>query len=220
MYQPTHGKFLVDDPLALLTAFAKERAATMVSLGDDGYWTTMLPLIVDPTKGSHGVLRGHVARANPHWRALEKQGSAVVIFHGPDAYISPAWYEEKRRTGKVVPTWNYSMVVVNGAITVQHEHEWLLENVRELVQRHEGARPKPWAIDDAPADYIDVQAKAIVGIELTIARIDAKQKLTQNRSAEDFEGTLAALEAGQPLERAVANDMASLTKRPRGATRC
>jgi transcriptional regulator len=219
MYQPGHGKFSVDDPLALLTEFAAQRAATLVSFGEDGYWTTLLPLIVDPTRVPLGQLRGHVARANPHWRALEKEGRAVALFHGPDAYVSPAWYEEKRRTGKVVPTWNYSIVAVHGAVQVTHDHDWLLANVRELVERHERPRPEPWALDDAPVDYIDVQAKAIVGLEFTIERIDAKQKLTQNRSAADFEGALAALSQGTPRERAVAGDMAASTKRPRAATR-
>jgi transcriptional regulator len=218
MYQPTHSKFAVDDPLALLTELGQTQAGTLVSLADDGYVTTMLPLIVDPAQGQWGTLRGHVARANPHWRALEQQPSAVVIFHGPDAYITPSWYEEKRRSGKVVPTWNYSMVVVQGSVIVHHEHDWLLANVGELVTRHESQRRKPWFVSDAPADYIDVQAKAIVGVELTIERIDAKQKLTQNRSAADFEGTLAGLSAGEPRERAVALDMERATRRPRGAT--
>jgi transcriptional regulator len=218
MYQPAHGKFIVDDPLELLTELARERAATLVSLGDDGYLTTMLPLIVVPGRGEHGLLQGHVARANPHWRALEGQAQAIVIFHGADAYISPTWYPEKQRNGKVVPTWNYSMVVVHGTITVHHEHDWKLANVRDLVVRHESQRDEPWAVDDAPADYIDVQAKAVVGLEMAIERIDAKQKLTQNRSVEDFEGTLAALSNGSPRERAVAQEMATTTKRPRGAT--
>jgi transcriptional regulator len=213
MYQPGHGKFLVEDPLELLTEFAHDSPATLVSQADGGYLTTMLPFIVAP-----GMLRGHVARANPHWRALERQGAAVAIFLGPDAYVSPAWYEEKRRNGKVVPTWNYSMVVVHGRVLVHHEHDWLLENVGELVARHESQRSEPWALSDAPADYIDVQAKAIVGLEMTIERIDAKRKLSQNRSAADFEGTLQGLSAGEPRERAVANDMARLTRRPRDAT--
>jgi transcriptional regulator len=213
MYQPGHGKFVVDDPLALLTEFARENPATLVSRSDKGFLTTMLPFIVAP-----GVLRGHVARANPHWRALENDGAAVAIFHGADAYVSPAWYEEKRRNGKVVPTWNYSMVVVHGTIKVHHEHDWLLENVGELVARHESLRSEPWALSDAPADYIDVQSRAIVGLEMTIERIDAKQKLSQNRSAADFEGTLEGLSKGVPREQAVADDMARLTKRPRDAT--
>ncbi|MEO8625827.1 MAG: FMN-binding negative transcriptional regulator, partial [Candidatus Limnocylindrales bacterium] len=122
MYQPAHGKFTVDDPLALLSQLAQTQAGTLVSLSADGYVTTMLPWIVDRAQGQGGVLRGHVASANPHWRALERQASAIVILHGPDAYISPSWYEEKRRNGKVVPTWNYSMVVVHGTVTVHHEH--------------------------------------------------------------------------------------------------
>jgi transcriptional regulator len=216
MYQPGHGKFVVDDPLTLLAELARNSAATLVSLGDDGYLTTMLPLIVVP---DGTCLEGHVARANPHWRALEKQGSAIVIFQGADAYVSPAWYPEKQRNGKVVPTWNYSIVVVHGTVTVRHEHDWKLDNVRALVERHESAREQPWAIEDAPADYIDVQARAVVGLEMMIERIDAKQKLTQNRSADDFEGTLEGLGKGSPRERAVAADMTAATKRPRGATR-
>jgi transcriptional regulator len=214
MYQPGHGKFIVDDPLRLLTELARVSPATLVSQSEGGYLTTLLPFIVAP-----GVLRGHVARANPHWRALEGRGTAVAIFLGPDAYVSPAWYEEKRRNGKVVPTWNYSVVVVHGMVKVHHEHGWLLENVGELVARHESQRKEPWALSDAPADYIDVQARAIVGLEMTIERIDAKRKLSQNRSAADFEGTLEGLGAGEPRERAVANDMARLTRRPRDATR-
>lgn len=218
MYQPSHGKFVVDDPLALLTEFAQHRAATIVSLTDGGFRTTMLPLIVDASQGEHGVLRGHVARGNPHWRELERDGRAVALFYGPDTYISPAWYEEKRRTGKVVPTWNYSTAVAHGTISITHDHEWLLENVRALTLRHETPRPDPWHIDDAPADYIDTETRAIVGITLTIERIDAKQKLSQNRSPADFDGVLAAMSEGLPRERAVARDMSLLTKRPRDAT--
>jgi transcriptional regulator len=214
MYQPGHGKFVVEDPLAVLAELARVSPATLVSQSDGGYLTTLLPFIVAP-----GLLRGHVARANPHWRALESHGPAVAIFLGPDAYVSPAWYEEKRRNGKVVPTWNYSMVVVHGTIKVYHEHDWLLANVGELVARHESQRNEPWALGDAPPDYINVQARAIVGLEMTIERVDAKRKLSQNRSAADFEGTLEGLSAGEPRERAVANDMARLTRRPRNATR-
>ena len=216
MYQPAHNKFTVDDPLGLLIELAQHRAAVLVSMGDDGFLTTMLPLIVAPD-GTR--LEGHVARANPHWRALETHGKAIAIFEGADAYISPAWYPEKQRHGKVVPTWNYSMAVVHGTITVRHEHEWKLDNVRALVDRHESQREEPWAVDDAPADYIDVQAKAVVGFEMVIERIDAKTKLTQNRSVEDFEGTLAALSKGSAHERNVAADMETATKRPRDATR-
>jgi len=162
--------------------------ATFVSIDRDELCANHFPMLLETGDDGKRVLRGHVARANPHWRALESHGVAVAIFHGPDAYVSPAWYEEKRRNGKVVPTWNYSMVVVHGTIKVHHEHDWLLENVGELVARHESQRGKPWALSDAPADYIDVQARAIVGLEMTIERIDAKRKLSQNRSTADFEG--------------------------------
>jgi transcriptional regulator len=202
MYQPGHGKFNVDDPLALLAELAQQRVATLVSIGDGGFWTTMLPLIV-----GEGVLRGHVARANNHWRALERDARAVALFYGPDAYISPAWYEEKRLTGKVVPTWNYSLVAVHGSIRVHHEPEWLLENVRELVLRHEAPRPAPWHIDDAPADYIQTQARAIVGLELAIERIEAKQKLTQNRSVAARPSQLIGATQSSAGERGVGRTM-------------
>jgi transcriptional regulator len=111
------------------------------------------------------------------------------------------------------------MAVVHGTISVRHEQDWKLANVRALVERHEGQRDEPWSVEDAPTDYIDVQAKAVVGLEMIIERIDAKTKLTQNRSVEDFEGTLEALSKGSAHQRNVAADMAAATKRPRDATR-
>ena len=106
--------------------------------------TTILPMLFDAADGEHGTLRGHVARGNPHWREVADDGTteAIAIFNGPDAYISPAWYEEKRLTGKVVPTWNYTTVVAHGRLTLHHEPDWLLPHVRRLVERHEAARDR------------------------------------------------------------------------------
>ncbi len=132
---------------------------------------------------------------------------SLAIFNGPDAYVSPAWYEEKQRTGKVVPTWNYVTVLAHGSITVHREPEWLLAHVRQLTDRHEAGRPDPWSIDDTPEGYVETQVKAIVGLELRISRLEAKRKLTQNRSAADFEGTMAGLSTGSPREAAVADEM-------------
>ena len=209
MYQPAHGRFNVADPIAFLAELSAVAPATLVTAGKDGMRTTILPMLFDPADGAQGMLRGHVARGNPHWREVAEDGSteAIAIFNGPDAYVSPAWYEEKRRTGKVVPTWNYTTVVVHGRLSLRHEPEWLVPHVRRLVERHEADRHDAWSLDDAPPDYVAVQAKAIVGLELRIERIDAKRKLTQNRSREDFDGTIAGLEEGSPGEEAVAAEM-------------
>lgn len=207
MYQPVHGRFTVPDAAAMLADLAASVPATLVTLGSEGLRASILPLLFDPHEGDLGVLRGHLARPNSQWRDLSTEVEAIAIFNGPDAYVSPAWYAEKRRTGKVVPTWNYSTIVVHGSIAVHHEPEWLLGHLRRLVDRHEAGRPDPWSIDDPPDGYIESQARAIVGIELRISRIDAKRKLSQNRSVADVEGVIAALAAGSPQERAVAADM-------------
>jgi transcriptional regulator len=209
MYQPAHGRFVVPDTAARLAELSAVVPATLVTAGPDGMRTTILPMLFEPEDGEHGMLRGHVARGNPHWREVADDGTteAIAIFNGPDAYISPAWYEEKRRTGKVVPTWNYTTVVVHGRLSLRHEPEWLIPHVRRLVERHEAGRPDAWSVDDAPTDYVAIQAKAIVGLELHIERIDAKRKLTQNRSREDFDGVVAALSEGSPREEAVAAEM-------------
>src|SRR6188474_3409849 len=167
MYQPAHGRFSVADPAALLAELSAVVPATLVTAGPDGMRTTILPMLFEPGDGEHGMLRGHLARGNPHWREIADDGSteAIAIFNGPDAYISPAWYEEKRRTGKVVPTWNYTTVVAHGRLTTQHDPAWLVPHVRRLVERHEAGRPDAWSLDDAPPDYVAIQAKAIVGLE-------------------------------------------------------
>jgi transcriptional regulator len=216
MYQPAHGRFSVADPATLLAELSAVVPATLVTAGPDGMRTTILPILFEPADGEHGMLRGHLARGNPHWREIADDGSteAIAIFNGPDAYISPAWYEEKRRTGKVVPTWNYTTAVVHGRLTTQHDPAWLVPHVRRLVERHEAGRLDAWSLDDAPPDYVAIQAKAIVGLELRIERIDAKRKLTQNRSQEDFDGVVAALSEGSPREQAVAAEMRREPPRP------
>jgi transcriptional regulator len=215
MYQPAHGKFEVEDPAALLAELCAVAPATLVTHGPDGFRASILPMLFDRDDGPHGMLRGHLARGNPQWREIEASistvgdgaGEALAIFDGPDAYISPSWYEEKRLTGKVVPTWNYVTVQAQGTISTIHDSEWLIPHVGRLVARHEAGRPDPWALTDAPEDYVRTQARAIVGLELRITRLDAKTKLTQNRSAADIEGTIEGLSAGGTRERAVTEEM-------------
>ena len=214
MYQPPHGHFAVSDPARLLADLAAVVPATLVTLAADGLRVSILPMLIDPGEGDHGVLRGHVARPNPQWRDISADVEALAILAGPDAYVTPSWYEEKRRTGKVVPTWNYSTVVVHGSLVVRHEPEWLLAHVRRLVDRHEAGRVEPWSIDDAPDGYVDTQVRAIVGLELRISRLEAKRKLSQNRSGADIAGVIEGLAEGSPGERAVAADMRDDVPRP------
>lgn len=215
MYQPAHRKFVVQDPAALLADLSRGAPATLVTYGPGGFRASILPMLFSPDDGEHGILRGHLARGNPQWREIEasiaaggdRAGEALAIFDGPDAYVSPAWYEEKRLTGKVVPTWNYVTVQVHGAISTIHDPEWLIPHVARLVARHEAGRPDPWALTDAPDDYVRTQARAIVGLELRITRLEAKAKLSQNRSDPDINGTIGGLAAGTPMEQALAAAM-------------
>lgn len=215
MYQPAHRKFEVQDPAALLADLSRGVPATLVTYGPDGFRASILPMLFSPDDGENGILRGHLARGNPQWREIEasiaaggdRAGEALAIFDGPDAYVSPAWYEEKRLTGKVVPTWNYVTVQAHGVISTIHDPEWLIPHVARLVARHEAGRPDPWALTDAPDDYVRTQARAIVGLELRITRLEAKAKLSQNRSDPDIDGTIEGLAAGTPMEQAVAAAM-------------
>ncbi|MFL5679811.1 MAG: FMN-binding negative transcriptional regulator [Chloroflexota bacterium] len=209
LYQPAHRKFEVDDPAALLAELSRHVPATLVTHGPDGFRASILPMLFDPDDGPNGTLRGHLARGNPQWREVDAAAgtATLAVFDGPDAYISPAWYEEKRLTGKVVPTWNYVTVQAHGTLTLHHERDWLAAHVRTLVDRHESSRPAPWSIDDAPEAYIETQLRAIVGLELRIERLEAKRKLGQNRSDADIEGTIDALADGTPREQAVAEVM-------------
>lgn len=212
VYQPAHNRFATD-PTVMLTELAALVPATLVTVGPDGLRASILPMLFDPRDGPLGTLRGHLARPNGQWRDFDPDVEALAIFDGPDAYISPAWYEEKRLTGKVVPTWNYTTVQAHGPLTLHHEPEWLVAHVRQLTDRHESGRAEPWSIDDAPDGYVEGQARAIVGLELRVSRLEGKRKLSQNRSAADFEGVRDALAVGSPLEQAVAAEMRG--ERPR-----
>ena len=207
MYQPAHGRFAVADPAALLAELVRQVPATLVTLGEDGLRASILPMLFDPADGDHGTLRGHLARPNPQWRDAGSGVEALAIFDGPDAYVSPALYEEKRLTGKVVPTWNYVTILAHGALVARPEPELLLPHVRRLVERHEAGRPDPWSIDDAPDGYVETMVRAIVGLELRITSLEAKRKLSQNRSAADIAGVIAGLAGGSVQAQAVAAEM-------------
>jgi transcriptional regulator len=195
MYIPDHfrpSQADVDELLAHLGA------ADLITATSEGLLATMLPLVYEPpgstlAAGDHGRLLGHVARNNRQWR-VPAEDEALVLVRGPDAYISPSWYATKREHGRVVPTWNYVTAHIHGVLTVHDDPEWVETNVRALVARHEGRRAQPWSVDDAPHDYFTGQLKAIVGVEIAITRIEAKFKLSQNRSTDDVDGVIAGLE--------------------------
>ena len=208
MYQPPHFR---EERLDILHALIHAHPlGMMISVGPDGEpEANVVPMLLDETRGDKGVLQCHVARANPQWKMLAENGRVLIVFQGPDAYITPSWYETKRQTGKVVPTWNYAMVQVRGNATVHEDGEWLGAQVRRLTQSHEGQREQPWAVDDAPEAFIASQLKGIVGVEIEITAIEGKWKVSQNRPVEDRAGVAKGLETEAASD---APDMARLVK--------
>jgi transcriptional regulator len=194
MYQPPLFR---EDRLDVLHGLIRAHPLGMlISVGPDGEpEANAVPMLLDAAEGQHGVLKCHVARANPQWRMLAANGRALVVFQGPDHYITPSWYQTKIDTGKVVPTWNYAMVQVRGTVTVHEDHQWLGMQIRQLTRAHEQQRPAPWAVDDAPENFIDAQIKGIVGIEIAITAIEGKWKVSQNRPVADRAGVVAGLDA-------------------------
>jgi transcriptional regulator len=201
VYLPRH--FCVTD-LAAIAAFVDAAgAADLVTFDGARPVATLLPVIWEPgfaEPGAHagfGRLLGHLALANPQWQSAQPGAMALAIVHGPQAYVSPSWYESKARHGRVVPTWNYQAVHLTGPLTVHRDPEWLRALVSRLTRRHETGKPRPWAVTDAPPEYVNGQLKAIVGVELTVTAVEAKDKLSQNRSRPDQAGVVAGLR-GQP----------------------
>ncbi len=203
MYTPT--AFRQDDLATLHEQMRATRLPTLVSHGPNGLLASHLPLLLEPAEGQYGTLYGHFARANPQWRDLADGSPALVIFQGAEAYISPSWYAAKAEHGKVVPTWNYISVQAHGRAEVFDDAERLLQLVSCLSALHEAERPQPWAVGDAPRDYIDSMLRAIVGFTLPIERLDGKWKLGQNRSQADQAGVREGLAASHdPRDRELA----------------
>ena len=192
MYVPAHFAVNDADLRDLLTHLG---AADLIPATPQGLLATFLPFLYDPAVGEHGRLLGHLARNNDQWRQ-EVLGDALVVVHGPDAYVSPSWYAAKAEHGRVVPTWNYLTAHVYGRLVVHDDPRWVEDLVRRLTVRHEASRSQPWSVDDAPARFVSGQLRAIVGLELLISRIEAKAKLSQNRSDADIDGVIAGLTEG------------------------
>ncbi|MFJ4170869.1 FMN-binding negative transcriptional regulator [Paenarthrobacter sp. NPDC089714] len=199
MYTPAH---FAASPEAITALLQDSGAANLVTMTTDGLLATFLPFVHDPSVGGHGALQSHMARNNTQWSS-PVSGEALMIVQGSDAYISPSWYASKAEHGRVVPTWNYSTAHVYGELVVHDDVDWLARHVRRLSDRHEASMPQPWTVDDAPERFIAGQLRAIVGVELVITRVEAKTKLSQNRSAADVDGVIAGLRAaGDPASAA------------------
>ena len=199
MYLPKH--FEQTDSEALIALMRERPLATLIVTTAGGTTADLIPLEFAPTDGEHGTLRGHVARANPLWRHVGAQ--ALAVFTGPEAYVSPGWYASKQEHGKVVPTWNYTMVQARGRLRVVEQAPWLHALVERLTQHHEAVQRTPWQVGDAPADFVAQMLGAIVGIEIPVDSLLGKWKVSQNRSAADRQGVAEGLGGG---------DMAALVR--------
>lgn len=206
MYLPS--AFRQDDLAALHAQMQASPFALLTSAGAAGVQASHLPLLLAPGEGEFGTLYGHFARANPHWRDLQDGAEALAVFSGPDAYISPSWYAAKAEHGKVVPTWNYVAVHARGPVELIEDPERLLQIVSRLSDQHESRRPQPWAVSDAPREYLDAMLRAIVGFALPIRLLEGKWKLGQNRSAADQQGVRDGLASStSPRDRELAARM-------------
>jgi transcriptional regulator len=187
MYVPRTN--LIEDERAIRGFVADVGAAQLITTGANGYpLATLLPLIWDG-----GTVIAHMARANDHWKQIAQDMPALLVVTGPQAYISPSWYASKAEHGKVVPTWNYSVVQLTGRVRVHEDAGWLLAAVDRLTERHEALRAAPWSTADAPESFVAGQLRAIVGLEFTVERAEGKAKLSQNRTAADREGVVIGL---------------------------
>ncbi|MSO97226.1 MAG: FMN-binding negative transcriptional regulator [Rhodospirillaceae bacterium] len=194
LYNPSH--YRVDDHAALSAFIHAHPFATLVSTGAKGLSVSHLPMILEAgVDDAPATLRGHIARANSHWQEIGEGIDALAIFHGPQAYVTPQWYPSKLEHAKVVPTWNYAVAHVHGHVRSVSDAAWLYRHVSALTARHESAFAHQWAVTDAPVDYVDKMLKAIVGLEMTVTRIEGKWKLSQNRAEPDRQGVVAGMAA-------------------------
>jgi transcriptional regulator len=195
MYQPP--AFREDRPEVQHALIRKHPLGLLITSGPAGLLANLFPFLLDAGGAEKGTLRLHMARANPQWRELEAVEECLVVFQGPQDYVTPSWYATKRETGKVVPTWNYATVHAWGRPRVMNDDAWLRKQIEDLTASREAQRAAPWAVSDAPEDFVAMQMRAIVGIEIPILRIEGKWKMSQNRPAADRAGVIAGFrEAG------------------------
>jgi len=191
MYLPSHFE---ETRREVLDAFLRSHPlGLLVTQGAAGLEANALPFLFDAERGPHGTLRAHGARANPVWREASCEVDSMVVFQGPQAYVSPNWYATKAETGKVVPTWNYVIVQARGRLVVHDDVQWVRGLVGELTARHEAAVPSPWKVEDAPAEFTDSLLRAIVGLEIELSTLSGKWKVSQNRPVADRAGVAQGL---------------------------
>ncbi|QFU15868.1 FMN-binding negative transcriptional regulator [Microvirga thermotolerans] len=191
MYRPPHFR---EDRLDVQHRFIRAHPLGMlVTAGRSGLLANPVPFLLDAAASPYGMLKAHLARANPQWQDVESGAEVLAIFQGAEAYVTPSWYEAKRETGKVVPTWNYAVVQAYGRLTVFDDPGWIRDQVAALTAQQEAPFPAPWAVGDAPEDFISAQIRGIVGIAIEITRIEGKWKVSQNRSEADRQGVAEGL---------------------------
>ncbi|MES2462601.1 MAG: FMN-binding negative transcriptional regulator [Armatimonadota bacterium] len=194
MYVPK--PFAEPDVAVLHQLMCDHPLATLVTVGADGPEADLIPLSLVVTEDAPlGVLQGHVARANPLWREHGETKQVLAVFHGPESYISPSWYATKQETGRVVPTWNYAVVQAHGTMRVIDDSAWLLGQIEALTRSQEVPFENPWSVADAPAEYVEKLLTAIVGIEITISRLQGKWKVSQNQPEANRSGVIEGLES-------------------------
>ncbi|MER8694939.1 FMN-binding negative transcriptional regulator [Mesorhizobium opportunistum] len=214
MYEPP--QFQETRPDVLHGLIRAHPLGMLISNGPEGPVANAIPFLLDAPSGlneslpPNGRLRAHLARANPQWRLIADNPASpvLIVFQGTDAYVTPSWYETKRETGKVVPTWNYAIVQVRGTVKVMDDQDWLARQIADLTASQEGVREAPWAVTDAPAPFIQSQIKGIIGLEIEIGEIHGKWKVSQNRPVADRVGVAHGLES----EVADSSDMVRLVK--------
>ncbi len=187
MYVP--GLFAVTDPVEMDRVLADLRLGCLVTKDEGGFFGSHIPMLFDPARR---VLVGHVSRANPHPMRCG-DGNALAIFQGPNAYVSPNWYPSKAEHGKAVPTWNYDVVHIEGSVSWHGDRAWLRDHLADLTDHFERGQSTPWALDDAPPDFVDRLLGAITGLELHVRAVQIKRKLSQNRTEADRQGAIAGL---------------------------
>lgn len=199
--------FREDRPEVLHAFIRSHPLGLLISHGSNGLLANLLPFELKTGDTERGVLRAHIARANPQWQELDDQ-AVLIVFRGPDAYVSPSLYATKKETGKVVPTWNYAMVQARGCAKVRDRSDWLSDQLSALTSGREAQRPQPWRITDAPPDYIEAQMRNIVGIEIEIATLEGKWKVSQNQPEANRRSVIAAFSSDETTR-----EMAELVRR-------